>query len=226
DPDNRVNAFHMAGNELAIPCRAFAGVFRRIRDELGFSRNGAHASEVAPAVDAAHAIRLPGITRGGHLLNIAHDGRAMGDVRKRKIMVEMLLTSNELLHGARFASPGDHPIRAFFNYGIPVALGTDDPGIMGITISHEYQKAHKNYGFSKSDLLVISANAVRYGFAPEEARAPVMELLGLFNRTHQLGVPGQIFDLAQPLDLGTVVAKRPTARFFHGSNRPQLTPAS
>jgi adenosine deaminase len=84
----------------------------------------AHAGEVSTANIAA-ALRVPGLTRLGHATHAAADPRLMELVAESGVTIECCLSCNVLLGAA--SSYAEHPIRRFVEYGIPVALGTDDP---------------------------------------------------------------------------------------------------
>ena len=48
---------------------------------------------------------------------------------RRKVLVEICLTSNDLILGVRGE---EHPLPVYLRYGVPVALATDDQGRVAI----------------------------------------------------------------------------------------------
>ncbi|MGI8553096.1 MAG: hypothetical protein ACR2PL_20265 [Dehalococcoidia bacterium] len=130
----------------------------------------AHAGEFSTAnIDAA--LRIPGLTRLGHAVYAARDPFLLERIAQRGVTVECCLSSNVVLGAVR--SYEEHPIRRFMEFGIPLALCTDDPVQLWTTIGREYAIAAA-LGFSAAELLGFTANAVRACFAPAERRLPLL----------------------------------------------------
>lgn len=126
----------------------------------------AHAGEFSTANIAA-AARLPGLTRLGHAVYAAEDPRLLATLAERGITVECSLSCNVVL--GVVPSYELHPIRRFVEAGIPVALGTDDPVQICTTIGREYAIAAA-LGFTRSELLGFSRDAIRAAFTTPERR--------------------------------------------------------
>jgi adenosine deaminase len=77
----------------------------------------------------------------------------------------------------------EHPIRRFAEYGIPVVLGTDDPVQICTTIGREYAVAHA-IGFSPTELLALTRNAVQAAFTTAERRHELLTELSAWEDTH------------------------------------------
>jgi adenosine deaminase len=73
-------------------------------------------------------------------------------------------------------SYGDHPIRRFVEYGIPVALCTDDPVQICTTIGREYAIAHM-LGLAPAELLGLTRNAVHAAFTTSTRRQRLLKEL-------------------------------------------------
>jgi adenosine deaminase len=130
----------------------------------------AHAGEFSTANIAA-AARVPGLTRLGHATYAAADPRLLELLARRGITVECSLSCNVVLGSA--ASYTEHPIRLFAEHGIPIAICTDNPVQMGTTIGREYAIAQA-LGFSPSELLDVTRNAVRAAFTTPARRADLL----------------------------------------------------
>jgi adenosine deaminase len=119
-----------------------------------------HAGELAPglvppeglcchirlAVEQAYAERI------GHGVDVMYEERPyelLKEMAQKYVMVEINLTSNDVILGV---SGKEHPLPLYRQYGVPVALSTDDEGVSRIDITHEYVRATKTYGLSYSDL--------------------------------------------------------------------------
>jgi adenosine deaminase len=133
----------------------------------------AHAGEISTANIAA-ALRAPGLTRIGHATHAAADPRLLELLAQSGATVECSLTCNVLIGAA--PSYGDHPIRRFVEYGIPVALCTDDPVQICTTIGREYAIAHM-LGLAPAELLGLTRNAVHAAFTTSTRRQRLLKEL-------------------------------------------------
>ncbi len=132
-----------------------------------------HAGEFT-AANLVPALRVPGVSRLGHAVYTAADPWLLEHVAKSGVTVECSLTCNVIL-GAT-PSYETHPIRQFVEAGIPVTLNTDLPVHCATTIGREYAVAAA-LGFSPSELLEFTANAVQASFTSPERRHELMDEL-------------------------------------------------
>jgi adenosine deaminase len=133
----------------------------------------AHAGEFSTANIAA-ALRVPGLTRLGHGVYIAHDPRLLELAARSGVTVECCLTCNVVLGAVE--SYAAHPLRELRAHNIPCTLNTDDPLRVVTTIGREYDVAAA-LGFSPHELLDLTRNAVRASFAPPARRAALLDEL-------------------------------------------------
>jgi adenosine deaminase len=77
-----------------------------------------------------------------------------------------------------------HPLRRFFDAGIKVTLGSDDPAFFNTTITREYHIAHKYFGMSQTDMIKISRNAIEAAFIDEETRGRLLEKIDAYKPRH------------------------------------------
>jgi adenosine deaminase len=130
----------------------------------------AHVGEFSPA-NILTALRVPGLTRLGHLVYAASDPRLLEAVARSGVTAECCLTCNVVL-GAT-PSYADHPIRQLVAAGVPVTLNTDDPVRVATTIGREYAVAAR-LGFTTDELLGFTRNAIRAAFLPAARRAELL----------------------------------------------------
>ena len=113
------------------------------------------------------AIKIAGARRIGHGVTLAFE-RDMEDLlaemRARPVVVEINLTSNDLILGVRGK---DHPLPAYLAAGVPVVLSSDDAGISRIDLTNEYLRAARDYGLEYRALKAIARNALIYSFLDE-----------------------------------------------------------
>jgi adenosine deaminase len=93
-------------------------------------------------------------------------------MRARPVVVEISLTSNDLILGVRGK---EHPLPAYLAAGVPVVLSTDDAGVSRIDLTNEYFRAPRDYGLSYRELKAIARNALRYSFLDAEQKRDQLE---------------------------------------------------
>ncbi|MFT4822320.1 MAG: adenosine deaminase [Halioglobus sp.] len=133
-----------------------------------------HAGEV-PGPDAPgeviSAIEDLGAERIGHGIHIINDQAAMDIVRERNVALEVCPTSNYLTSSV--TSTAEHPIRRLMESGIPLTINSDDPGLFGIDLCHEYEILHREHGFSSDDFDRCNDIAAAQSFLPLEQKRRV-----------------------------------------------------
>lgn len=107
---------------------------------------------------------LLGTRRLGHAFSLYKHPLLMNMVRDRKICVECCPISNEVLRLT--SSISSHPLPALLAQGVPVALGNDDPAILGqedAGLSHDFfQTLQAVESLGLDGLGALAENSVRY----------------------------------------------------------------
>ena len=131
-----------------------------------------HAGELAPgfvtpeglsfhirdSVITGHAERI------GHGVDIMHETEPLEllkEMSRRNVMVEICLSSNDLILGVRGA---EHPLSTYIQYGVPVALATDDEGVARSEISREFLKAAEDHGLGYLQLKTMARTSLQFAF--------------------------------------------------------------
>ncbi len=112
------------------------------------------------------SIERAGAERIGHGVAVMNEDDAVGLLRemaKKKVLVEICLTSNDVILGV---SGEQHPLPIYRKYGVPVALATDDEGVSRTDMTHEYLRAVDTYGLSYSDLKRMARDSLEHSFIP------------------------------------------------------------
>ena len=117
--------------------------------------------------EAASALEL-GVARLGHATRLADDPKLVAETARRGVAVEVNLTSNVRTGSVR--SIEDHPARRLHDAGVPLSFNTDDRGLFGIDLTHEYEQAGRA-GFPFAELATIATRAVDQLFLSEPDRA-------------------------------------------------------
>lgn len=158
--------FDIAGSEVGYPPAMYAAVVEPLRSSgLGLTT---HYGESGPPEYPREAVRVLEPTRLGHGLSVSRDPAVRDLVIERRVTLEMCPTSNWLTMGvARIA---EHPIRNLLHQGVNVTLNSDDPGLMGIDLTHEWEVARDHIGFTFDDFRRVTENAIEASFLPAEIK--------------------------------------------------------
>lgn len=167
----QIRALDLAGDEANFPGELFVDHFRRGRD-VGWQVT-VHAGEIDGPESIWQAIQELGATRIGHAVTAVQDPELMDYLAENHIGVESSLTSN--LQTSTVPDYANHPLRAFLETGILATITTDDPGISGIDLVHEYQIAAPAAGLSPGQIHQAQRNALEIAFLSPEERRVLLE---------------------------------------------------
>src|SRR5215212_1076042 len=131
-----------------------------------------HAGELAPGLVPPDGLRfhiresvmVARAERIGHGVDIMHETdpyELLKEMAQRNVMVEICLSSNDLILGI---SGSRHPLATYLEYGVPVALATDDEGVARSEISMEFLKAAEEQGLGYLQLKTMARNSLQYAF--------------------------------------------------------------
>jgi adenosine deaminase len=107
-----------------------------------------------------------GAKRIGHGVDVMYEERPqelLKEMAARHVMVEINLTSNDVILGVRGK---EHPLPIYRQFGVPVALSTDDEGVSRIDLTNEYVRAVQTYGFIYADLKKMVRTGLQHAFLP------------------------------------------------------------
>jgi adenosine deaminase len=95
-----------------------------------------------------------------------HSGELLKELAAKRVMVEINLTSNDVILNTKGA---DHPLPIYRQYHVPVALSTDDEGVSRINLTHEYVRAAATYPLTYSDFKQMVRTGLEHSFLPGES---------------------------------------------------------
>jgi adenosine deaminase len=171
--DRGVVAIDLAGDETHFGATLHAHAYDMARD-AGLHRT-VHAGEAGPAANIAEALDLLHAERIGHGYHLVDDEALYQRVKRERVPLECCLTSS--LQTGAVASLEQHPVRRFMADGLEVTLSTDDPGVSGIDLEHEYRVAIEQLGFSAAELARVTFSAVNAAFLPAAEKAALRKEL-------------------------------------------------
>jgi aminodeoxyfutalosine deaminase len=69
-----------------------------------------------------------------------------------------------------FPSLGDHPVARFWEAGLSMTISSDDPPLMGTTLTDELRHVVRLAGLRREDLAELQRRAARVAFLPSAER--------------------------------------------------------
>jgi hypothetical protein len=167
-PEDRDTSMHYYSTQMRM-IRYLRGVYPDVRVTL-------HAGELAPGLvpdeglrfHIREAVRVAGARRIGHGVDVLHEDSAaelMAQMAREGVMVEIALTSNDVILGVRGPA---HPLHAYMAAGVPVALATDDEGVARSEMTKEYLKAVRDQNLGYPALKTMARTSLQHAFIPGE----------------------------------------------------------
>ncbi|MDY3917389.1 MAG: adenosine deaminase [Candidatus Limivivens sp.] len=149
----------LAGAEGAVPMAQFQPLFQMAyQAALPFT---IHAGECGDYENINQAVAF-GARRIGHGCAARFSEACMELLRKEQIVLEMCPVSN--LQTKAVASLAEHPIRLFFEHGIPVTVNTDNMTVSDTSLEKEYRLLRDQLHFTEAELKVLSETARKAAF--------------------------------------------------------------
>lgn len=139
-----------------------------------------HAGELSETLVPPPALRshVRDSIRLGHALRIGHAAAAvleddpfglLREMAEKRILVEVAISSADQILGVRGRR---HPLRLFLEYGVPVAIVTDDMGLSRSSHTHEFVMAVEEYALDYLTIKQMVRNSIAFAFvdAPTKQR--------------------------------------------------------
>jgi aminodeoxyfutalosine deaminase len=176
--------FGLGGNEVGVPRDLF-------RDPFDIAREGGlhlvpHAGETTGPETIWSALRDLNAERIGHGTSAVTDPELLAHLADEGIPVEVCPSSNIRTRAVR--SLAEHPLPRLLEAGVPVTLGTDDPGMFHTDLNREYLLCHEHFGLSRSELADLARAGVRAAFCAEERKSSLLAEIDAAER----GRPGVV----------------------------------
>ena len=159
--------FDLADTEDAVPARELARAIEPVH-KAGIPLT-VHSGENTPASHIRESIDILGARRIGHGVSLIDDTPLMDQCIRQGVHIEACPTSNLRTHAV--PSLAMHPALTLLQRGVSVSINSDDPGLFGITLSHEFGIAREELGFQEADLRNATRCALEASFVPEADKA-------------------------------------------------------
>ena len=115
---------------------------------------------IRESIEVGHAER---IGHGADVMNERDPFGLLHEMADRKVLVEICLTSNDVILGIKGE---EHPFPIYRQFKVPVALATDDEGVSRTDLTHEYLRALVTYKLSYHDLKQMARESLEHSFLP------------------------------------------------------------
>lgn len=161
-----VTGFDIAADEAGFPLDEHLKAFKFAKaHQLGIT---AHAGEACGANSVWETINKLQPSRIGHGVRSIEDPELITWLRHHDIHLEICPTSNIQTHV--FEGLEDHPINKFYEAGVSCGINTDGRAISAVSLSDEYEKLHRVFGWGKEQFRLCNLNAIKAAFIPDQVK--------------------------------------------------------
>jgi adenosine deaminase len=163
---DKVCALDLAGDEARFSGAPHAEAFALARAE-GLRRT-VHAGEAAGADSIREALELLGAERIGHGVRIEESGELEDAVKDAGVALEMCPLSNVQTRAT--SSLASHPIARLLRNGLRVTVSTDARTVSATTVSAEFDRLAKTFGWGAEEFWRCQHHAADAAFVSAQAR--------------------------------------------------------
>ena len=156
----------LTGTEDSWPIEAFA-TMRQTADRLGLGVE-IHAGEMGPPESIAASLDVLGADRIGHGVAAIRDASLLERLVREQVPLDVCPTSNVMI--GLYSSLEAHPFRRFLEAGANVTISSDDPPLMGTTLTDELRHVVRIAGLDRDGLAELQRRAARAAFLPAVER--------------------------------------------------------
>jgi adenosine deaminase len=158
---DKVCALDLAGDEGAYPSAEPHRDAFVLAADAGLHRT-VHAGENGGAACVREALDVLGAERIGHGVRVAGDASLVDRVVTDKVALEMCPHSNVQTRAAR--SLAEHPIDGLLLRGAHVTVSTDGRTTCGTSLSAEFGRLQRQFGWSRAQFDACQRHAVQAAF--------------------------------------------------------------
>ncbi len=166
----------VVGFDLAGPERGFPPTIHRRAIELAHDADvpvTLHAGEACCPEHIKEALDL-GAARIGHGVYLFKAPAVEQRVADHRVPLEICPTSNLQVSGF-MKDYADHPLKRYFDLGIPITLNTDNRLMSDVDLTDEYAAVVRAFSLERSDVQRIVLAGVDAAFAPESIKKSLRE---------------------------------------------------
>jgi adenosine deaminase len=177
-----VVALGLSGSEARFPSEPFREHFATAaRESLHCV---AHAGEHAGPESIRSVLDVCGVERIGHGVRAIEDPSLVAELRDRAIPLEVCPSSNVCL--GVVPDLEHHPFDRLARAGCRVTVNSDDGPLFNTTLTDEYLRLHRTFGYGPAELADLALAGLRATFLPEAERQDLVvsfqEQIGMLRR--------------------------------------------
>jgi adenosine deaminase len=159
--------FDFADRDIGFELRRFAPLIDKARNaglrfttHCGEDKVPEAAQHIRMAIEELRAERI------GHGIYAVQDPKVVELAKRQHVLFELCPTSNWLTSSVPTIAA--HPIRKFMQLGVHCSINSDDPGLFGIDLTHEYEVLQRDLRFTQEEFDRLNDLAAAHSFiAPD-----------------------------------------------------------
>ncbi|MGI9577482.1 MAG: adenosine deaminase [Microthrixaceae bacterium] len=137
----------------------------------GGLRRTAHQGENSPASAIATAVDVLGCERIDHGISIFGDPQLVRRLAERRLPLTVCPNANVRINPDVVADIADHVYPAMRDAGLLATLNTDDPALVGLDLTQEYELTAAAFGYSAPEMVDIALDGVAGSWLDESDAA-------------------------------------------------------
>ena len=167
-PSPEIIGIGLGGAEVKGPCNLFGPVFVQAHKD-GFHAV-AHAGEDVGPESVWDAVKILSSERIGHGISSIQDEKLVAYLKEKQIPLEICPTSN-VFTKKYVKTMEEHPVRALYDAGVLVTIGSDDPVFFKTTVNEEYWNLYSKLNFTLAEIEDLICNSFKAAFLAESKKA-------------------------------------------------------
>ena len=168
-----VVGFGVGGDELSVPADELKEAFK-LAGRAGLKRY-IHAGEAGGADSVWEALELLGADRIGHGIAAVQDPSLLKKLASGQVALDCCLTSNLMTRVVDKIEK--HPLPTLLESGVPVTLGSDDPGFFGSWIQDEIMLGTRTWGWSRETVSNLIRAGAKHSFLDPAGKDRLLQQL-------------------------------------------------
>jgi adenosine deaminase len=176
----------LAADEAGFPLAPHVAAFALARAE-GLWRT-AHAGEARGPESVRETLELLHPTRIGHGVRSVEDPELPAELAARGVHLEVCPSCN--LQTGMYRTLDEHPVDRLRRAGVSVGINTDARTVTAVTLSDEYRRLHRAFGWGAPELRQANLDAIAAAFVDDATRAALATRLVTACDRLEAGVTG------------------------------------
>ncbi len=168
-----VAALDLAGDEAGFPLAPHVPAFALAREE-GLART-AHGGEARGPESVRETLEALQPSRIGHGVRSVEDPDLPAELAARGIHLEVCPSCN--IQTGIYERLEDHPVDRLRRMGVSVGVNTDARTVTAVSLSEEYRRLHRVFGWGSPEFRQCNLDALAAAFLDHTARAALARRL-------------------------------------------------